>query len=1298
MPAHDEKLRGLRRFLAESFAADELRRLIRGLPDGDAIAYELPGAIASLAQLLERMIELLLLHRAINEHLFGLLIGARPNRRAEIEALARALPAAWLAQAYALARPLLGPTSTLEWEVEGACAVAHVVAADPGELLRALDNLAPPDPARAVIVWSERVGNSKNSAKPAPRPEGGRLLVAMAAPWTLELAQALPAALDATLAAGLQSFDRERDCRTVASLLCLSAMLAESPHPTALVLVCGAREGRLAFADGDRVHDIAPDALAQTLAPHAAHLRLVMLLPLAEASATAGPAVLETALALHGNDIAAVVTPSHALPADTLVDCVRALFATLLGDVRRPPGTLLAAVAAVHASLAPHGLTRAGLRLFAGAHVEPQPFVVCPYRGLEVFHVEHQRFYFAHTKTELEICESLQGLAAAGKPRLFVVFGPSGSGKSSLVRAGVAARLLGVRGQPSAPASDRRWRTVEWVLGKDPAERVTAALADQASCPGDQLLVIVDQFEKILASKPEPLRLENLRALRDLCKRVGEATGVWCIVTLREDQLGPCSKLAIADGECFSKYLSDTSHHRLLMPPQERDDLLAAVERPAALAGLTLQAGLGGTMVDALRGEPGALPLLQYTLIQLWKHRDGRVLTHAGYLEIGGKAAISKQAGAIYKGLFPEDKADARLLLLALVDTHGDRPTRRTRRREDLKVELDHPGVLDGLLTKFVDARLLVTRREKDKPVDLVEVAHEALIREWPELAAWVAADREVQPSRERLESWLADVGEGFFTPVQVERAGELLARPSAALLREDLRKRVRAKITASADEALRVRRRERWITAGLVSLTVVATALAIYAVYATRIADQIARESKQRSLQLRDTLLIKVASEALSSGTPELALQLLREVDAKKQVHEVQGWGTRVAEALSSPIVEGVELPVGSRVVQVALSPDGTRAYTESQAGAMTLWDVQTRRPLHVAWGNSADDLHVFFDQRGARLVREHRRERLEWDVGSGAMVAIQARDDLDLLQYSPDMTRVVTGAPDGQGRLWNAETGAQITVLSGHDGRIRPVAFSGDSSRVISAAGQIWDAQTGDPLQRLDDYRGAPGASGDHGDDLASVAFSPDGSVLVGATGRGELSSWNASSGERSLVAGHGTAIDQLVFDRTGAIFFTSSRDHVVTAYDSQTGKVLGFKKGHVATTIHPIANSPYVYLTPLGHLWNWAEPATEQSFIGYVLTSDGSRLLDADSGGFNVWDAETAKSTRHERSLEHFSGISTSADGRWALGRTRDESRLELWYVDGALKKSEYIGLGLLRLPALGPDGGTTPPTPS
>jgi TIR domain len=459
------------------------------------------------------------------------------------------------------------------------------------------------------------------------------------------------------------------------------------------------------------------------------------------------------------------------------------------------------------------------VRMLEGV-AQPAPRVdLCPYRDLRSFREEDAALFFGRDEAIAAI------VGKVDCARFVAIVGPSGSGKSSVAIAGVLPRLRGrrppaevwegviltpgahpwrsfadalvplVEPELSGVEKIRKGGLLNEALQQENGIASTIAHALKESRGTDRLLVVIDQFEELFTLIDADVARGFLRALFDASRSVP----LTVLVTVRSDHYGK----AIALDRDLSDALADA---QVNLGPMRPDELREIVTKPASIAGLSFEAGLVDRILDDVGDEPGNLPLLEYALSELWELRSDRALTFAAYQEIGGvSGALAKRANALYNPLSTTEKSAARRLMTRLVrvsaaDEEGA-DTRRLARREEIDDEAWK------LVDPFVRARLLVVGES-----DVVEVAHEALIRKWDRLREWLNEDRKFLLWRQQLavyrDAWpdvlpagaILDEAQNWWRARRTElsvQEHDYIARSATTMMRS--RRRVRMGMTAAA-------------------------------------------------------------------------------------------------------------------------------------------------------------------------------------------------------------------------------------------------------------------------------------------------------------------------------------------------------------------------------------------------------------------------------------------------------------------------------------------------------------------
>jgi len=808
------------------------------------------------------------------------------------------------------------------------------------------------------------------------------------------------------------------------------------------------------------------------------------------------------AQALHRVGIQAVVASRFSLSVVGSVRLTEALYTTLLGN----PASLESSIGAARQRLLPMaGLDWARVQLYlrSADGDETRPVVFRPYRGLLVFEPEHHRFFFGRDDEEKKIRSGLNALIAAGKPRLLVVAGAPGTGKSSLVLACAVPRLL--------KESEARWQPVRMRPGGDPQKALEQALdtARKADAGAKKpLLLIVDQFEELFTHGAElSVRQALAKQLWAMAKDPQSSTSV--LLTLRVDFIGQCGELILDDSGLRLDRVAYDEAHRVFVATMGREQLRAAIEEPAHKVGLHLEEGLVNRMLQDVGTEPGALPLLEYTLDLLWEHRQGPTLTQAAYDAVGGVAgALHGRADKLMEGLDEAEQRVARRRLVRLVSM-GEGASLGTRRRVPLSKMLPaapaDAGRFEHALALLVDARLLVRDGEKGQPV-MIEVAHEALIRTWSRLTEWVQADRQMLAELEKVDSWVGqwkDLGT-LLSGNQLGYVAELEKR-----YREDFpadaRELLRASQARADQERLRIqkaRRRTQLVAALFAAAAVVLGGLGAWAWRERQRGQQrqiqVYEEQGLRELQRGEDLRALVYLSKAYSETKNPGVSLLTALAQASKAAEAQ---------LVS--LEGHE----GWVFGAGFSPDGDRIVTASEDKTAKIWDTHSGKVLLTL-------------------------------IGHQKMVVSAA--------FNADGTRVVTASQDNTAKVWDALSGKVMLTLDGHQAAVNSAAFSADGTRVVTASrdstAKVWDAYNSRELRTLQNIQ----------ERVLSAPMTTDGTRVVTASSAKTLKIWDALSGkELRTLEGHQDVVKSAAFNSDGTRVVTTSFDKTAKVWDVLSGK---------------------------------------------------------------------------------------------------------------------------------------------
>jgi WD40 repeat protein/DNA-binding SARP family transcriptional activator/energy-coupling factor transporter ATP-binding protein EcfA2 len=865
---------------------------------------------------------------------------------------------------------------------------------------------------------------------------------------------------------------------------------------------------------------------------------------------------------------------------------------------------------------------------------EGEPVVMCPFKGLVSYDVSDAEYFFGRERLVAELVAHL-----VGAPLLAVV-GPSGSGKSSVLRAG----LLPALASGVLPGSENR----KQVLIR-PGEHPLRGLSDaMAAVDDDRTFVALDQFEEVFTTCED--EAQRTAFIAELVRMTNERDNRCVVViALRADYYGRCA--------AYPELSALIAANNVLVRSMRRDELHRAVEGPCGRTGLRIEPELVQTLVADVEHEPGGLPLLSTALLELWQQRDGRHLRHAAYAQTGGvRGAVARLAEDAFRQLDEAQQAVAHGVFRRLVGT-GDDDTVERRRVTLGELEVDRSENVARVIALLTDRRLLTVS------AGAVEISHEALLREWPRLRGWIEEDRDGIRIQRALsgaaQEWqrLGFDDGALYRGIRLAETVEWCDARDAPL-NELERRFLDAGVAGHARE--RVMRRRR-IGLVVTALTIGLAAAVVAVVFANRQRDIAeSRDLATKSLSLVATdpgLALTIAFEALRRSDTEQAQNALRQATlAHRATRVIAAHSGRVAAVAPSPDGRFAAIASGDRTVRILSLGSGRRVgeirgYRDVVQAASFSHDGK-----HFATASLRGEIAVAATDGGTPNFIKHLKGEVLTSIdfgGDGKTLAIgtfggrvalvRLRDGaVDYLNSGPGALiyavdfdsherRVVSASEDGVARIWSGADGSPIKLP--HGGKVFAASFSSDRTRVatagLSGTVRLWDASSGGRLASIP-VSDQP---------LASVRFSSDGHRIVTGSYDGVVSLFAVRDRARQRaplaeIKGHkGPARAEFVHG-SSALVSAGEQDGTLRTLIPPATR-LPLRPG----TIPLFSRDGRLVVSgddsgPI-HVWN---PATGQDreFIGHKRGSvpqfspDGSQVISASRDGtVRLWDLRNGRS---------------------------------------------------------------------
>ena len=713
---------------------------------------------------------------------------------------------------------------------------------------------------------------------------------------------------------------------------------------------------------------------------------------------------------------------------------------------------------------------------------------ICPYKGLAYFDCteEDARYFYGRTALTDELLEKVR------VGNFLAVLGASGSGKSSVVRAGLLYQLqLGRR-----LSGSESWQIKIFQPGEHPLNSLALAFLDSklsdieratqlaqaeeliktgseglrqiisvADTP--KLVLVVDQFEEAFTLCQDTSERQQFFAC--LFDALPKTEKLCLVLTMRADFFSKCIE------QEYSGLAQLMQQDGVVVMGMSEEELRKAIVEPAKQVELEIEPALVAQILADVADAPGYLPLLQYTLTRLWEERTDNCLQLKTYVQLGGvMGTLRQRADEVYEGFDEEEKAAVRHIFLELTQLgEGTEDTRRRVLQRDLVNQRYGEKLIETVVQKLADEKLVVTteivaKGEGAERVAVVDVAHEALICHWSLLRSWVSENRDAIRIKRKIEmaaeEWenKGKLKDYLLVGLKLTEAENFLGNYEKLGLLSVLGKEF-------IECSIWQRNKNKWFWVGVfaafIGMKAIGSGFLIY-------------------------FNLRLSHLNLQSSGVYLQLSILFQEQKFFQKRD------------------------GGFISAIAFSPNGGRQILIGSKDRVRLWDIGSGQLLHTLEGHTDDVIIVAFSPDGKKIFSTSRDNIVRlWDTGSGQLLhTLEGHtDDVITVAFSPDGKKIFSTSRDNIVRLWDTGSGQLLHTLEGHTDDVITVAFSPDGKKILSTSRdnivQLWDTGSGQLLHILEGHTG----------DFMGATFSVDGKkILRRSRDNNIVRSWDTDSGK--------------------------------------------------------------------------------------------------------------------------------------------------------------------------------------
>ncbi|MBW4597459.1 MAG: AAA family ATPase [Brasilonema angustatum HA4187-MV1] len=938
-----------------------------------------------------------------------------------------------------------------------------------------------------------------------------------------------------------------------------------------------------------------------------------------------------------------------------------------------------------------------------------------PYKGLLAFYEVDSERYFGREKQIEKLWNLFRTLhentTQSETPlRLLPILGPSGSGKSSLARAGLIPELA----RRPLPGKSQA-RVVVLVPGTHPIEALATVLARVAT--NDQtpvtktrefaeelkqtssnttntiiydglrrianvlpeiaispLMVLIDQFEEVYSLCDDPN--ERQIFIENLIHAASDRSGcVSVIITLRSDFLGETQRHPTLN-QVIAKL-------GVIVPAMSTEELQQAITKPASNAGHPLDEAVVSLLLKDTEGREGALPLLQFALTRIWDGLKIGVEPVKTLKQIGGVGgALADEAQRIYQSLNEQEKKIAQRVFIGLVQLgEGTSDTRRRANIDSLISYKDEPESVRKVINRFASPGVRLVTLFSIDGIQTAEVTHEALFTNWGQMKKWLDSSRSDIRFQRRLDETARVWNENNRPEGSLWRPPDLNFLKKYYERASDNMTPLQVKFFRTCENAARKaeqeRKRQRQFLIGILSTALVlTTTIAGVALHEWQNAE-IGR-IQQTAISAKSLLPIAPLESLVT------AISVVGQSRSPLFSFPNQSLPPSVQDSLFSAVQNSREKNIfrshQGLIWSVAISTKKQRIVSGGDDGTVRLWDRKGKQ-LGTFRGHHDLIWSVAISIDGETIVSGGRDGTVRlWDSKGEQVGTFRGHQgDVLLVAISIDSKTIVSGGRDGTVRLWDRK-GKQVGTFRGHQGDVTSVAISIDGKTIVSGGRdgtvRLWDSKG----KQVGTFRG-------HQGEVRSVAISTDSKTIVSGGEDGTVRLWDRKGKQVGTFRGHQGEVWPVAISIDGKTIVSGGRDGTVRLWDSK-GKQLATLIGHQGTVLSIAISTDGETIVSGGRdgtvrLWDskskqLAELKGHQGYLMYVaISTDGETLVSGGSNGtVKLWDSKGKQVGTLIGHQGRVMSIAISTDKQTIVSGGEDGT-MRLWDSKGKQQVAELKG---------------------